>query len=407
MALENEALFLRKAVRAGVLDVDKGTAALYVYSQLQQMGAKFTFGQFLVERGLLSNIALNALEGGTGTDIKKVDTVGDFQLIELIGEGQNGAVFRALQKSLGREVALKILNADISADPEALQNFTREARATAKLNHPNVVQGIDVGCDQGLHFFAMELVDGGSAKKLLESGEGALEESAALRIILDAAEGLKAAHTAGMVHRDLKPDNILLTKDGHAKLADLGISQNLRAKATGQPGADFWASPPYVAPEVIQGTAEGDPRSDIYSLGATLFEFLAGQPPFVADTPEEVMQMHLTEPVPDLAQFRPDVSIQTASLLKRMLEKDLNQRVPSAQSVIDAVKRILAMKQQAARAMQAPPPPPPPAPPPQRRPMTLPRRPGSGPQARPINRPGSGPMNRPMNRPSNKPKGRR
>lgn len=389
MALETEALFLRKAVRAGVLDVDKGTAALYVYSQLQQMGAKFSFGQFLVERGLLSNIALNALEGATGTELKKVDTVGDFQLIELIGEGQNGAVFRALQKSLGRDVALKILSADISADPEALQRFEREARATAKLNHPNVVQGIDVGCDQGLHYFAMELVDGGSAKKLLESSEGALEESTALRIILEAALGLKAAHAAGLLHRDLKPDNILLTQDGHAKLADLGISQNVHAKA-GQPGADFWASPPYVAPEVIQGTAENDPRSDIYSLGATLFEFLAGRPPFVADTPEETMQMHLREPVPDIASFRPDVSIQTASLLKRMLAKDPAERVPSAQTVIDAARRILAMKQQVEQAAQAPAAPPPPAPPPQRRPMTMPRRPGSGPRGRPTNRPKPG-----------------
>lgn len=378
MALENEALFLRKAVRAGVLDVDKGTAALYVYSQLQQMGAKFTFGQFLVERGLLSNIALNALEGGTGAVLKTVDTVGDFQLIEMIGEGQNGSVFRALQKSLNREVALKILSADVSADPDALNRFQREARATAKLNHPNVVQGIDVGCDQGLHYFAMELVDGGSAKKLLESGEGALEESAALRIILEAAEGLKAAHTAGLLHRDLKPDNILLTQDGHAKLADLGISQNIGRGQGG--GNEFWASPPYVAPEVIKGM-ETDARSDIYSLGATLFELLCGQPPFVADTPEQVMQMHLTEPVPDIAPFRPDVSIQTASLLKRMLAKDLAERVPSAQTVIDAVKRILAMKQQnevaaqaaaaaQAQAIQAPPPPP------ARR---LPaRRPGSG-----------------------------
>jgi len=393
VALESEALFLRRAVRAGVLDVDKGTAALYVYSQLKQMGAQFTFGQFLVERGLLSNIALSALEGGSQTQLKKVDTVGDFQLIELIGEGQNGAVFRALQKSLNRHVALKILNSAISNDPAALEQFQREARATAKLNHPNVVQGIDVGSDQGLHYFAMELIDGGSARTLLDSADGMLEENGCLNIIRDAAEGLKAAHAAGLLHRDLKPDNILLTQEGEAKLADLGISQKL-GKASTEPGGEFWASPPYVAPEVIQGVADGDPRSDIYSLGATLFELLAGRPPFIGDTPEDIMHQHLHAEVPDIQSFRPDVTVQTASLLKRMLAKDVNERVPSAQTVVDAVKRILALKTQAA----APPPPPPPQPPPPaRRPLT----PHSG-NVRPgMQRPGQRPMNR------QKPRGRR
>lgn len=353
MALENEALFLRRAVRAGVLDPDKGTAALYVFSQLKQMGAQFTFGQFLVERGLLSNIALSALESSTGGDVQTISTVGDFKLLELIGEGQNGAVFRAQQVSLDRPVALKILNADIAASPDSLERFQHEARATARLNHPNVVHGIAVGSDQGLHYFAMELVDGGSARTLLEQRGGALDELTALRITQEAAEGLKAAHAEGLLHRDLKPDNILMTTEGQAKLADLGISQNLAPRPAGAVITnDFWASPPYVAPEVVRGMDDNDPRSDIYSLGATLFELLAGTPPFVADTPEEVMQMHLTAPVPDIHTYRSDVTIQTASLLKRMLAKEIEQRVPSAQTVIEAVGRIMALM----KSQQAPPP---------------------------------------------------
>jgi eukaryotic-like serine/threonine-protein kinase len=367
LALENEALFLRQAVRAGVVDPDKGTAALYVFSQLKEMGAQFTFGQFLVERGLLSNIALSALESSTGGEkVKTISTVGDFKLLELIGEGQNGAVFRATQISLDRPVALKILNSDIAASTDSLERFQHEARATARLNHPNVVHGIAVGTDQGLHYFAMELVEGGSAKELLEKSDGALDEVTALKIIVEAAEGLKAAHNEGLLHRDLKPDNILLTLEGQAKLADLGISQNLTPKPAGAVTSnDFWASPPYVAPEVIRGFADNDPRSDIYSLGATLFELLAGTPPFTADTPEEVMQMHLTSPVPDIQTYRPDVTIQTASLLKRMLAKDVNERVPNAQTVVDGVSRILEMKK-----MQSTPaePAPEPAPAPRRAP---------------------------------------
>jgi eukaryotic-like serine/threonine-protein kinase len=398
LALETEALFLRKAVRAGVLDPDKGTAALYVYSQLKQMGAQFTFGQFLVERGLLSNIALSALDSESDQPLHTVSEVGDFKLLEMIGEGQNGAVFRAQQKSLDRPVALKILNADIAANPDSLQRFQNEARATAKLNHPNVVQGISVGTDHGLHYFAMELVEGGSVRGMLEASGGALEESAALKIIQQAAEGLKAAHAAGILHRDLKPDNLLLTDEGTIKLADLGISQNLAV--AGQQSPEFWASPPYVAPEVIRGIADNDIRSDIYSLGVTLFELLAGQPPFVADTPEEVMQMHLTEPVPDIQSYRPDVTVQTASLLKRMLAKEPEQRVPNAATVADAITRILVLKAQTII------PPPAAAAPPPRKQMLPQRRPASGGYRRP-GTPSSGRATTSRNNPRNKPKGRR
>jgi len=340
VALESEALFLQRAVRAKVLAPDKGTAALYVYSQLKQMGAAFTFGDFLIDRGLMSQMALAALEKSTrGDEVVAVSTIGPYELIEMIGEGQNGSVFLAYQKSLDRKVALKILSAEI--DPESLERFKAEARVTAKLNHPNVVQGIDVGSDQGLHYFAMELVEGGSVRALIEKFGGQLPELTALKIIQQSAEGLKAAHAAGLVHRDLKPDNILLTIEGDAKLADLGIAQNIRSD--GQPAAaEFWASPPYVAPEVIQGK-DNDPRSDIYSLGATLFEMLIGQPPFVGETPDEMMNMHLYEAVPDLIAARPGLAPQTAALVRRMLAKNPEDRIQNAATVVEAATRLIVL----------------------------------------------------------------
>jgi len=387
MALETEALFLKKAVRAGVLDPEKGTAALYVYSQLRQMGAQFSFGQFLADRGLLSQMALAALEDTTGRPLQTVSQLGDYELVELIGEGENGVVYRAHQVSLDRMVALKILSAGVASDPDALQRFQTEARATARLNHPNIVQGIDVGEDSGLHYFAMELVDGGSARTLMESSGGHLDEPTALRIAQQAAEGLKAAHAAGFLHRDLKPDNILLTPDGQAKVVDLGLAQSIArspaaapapplpaprpASKSGRPmaqpaaaaqagadtpaekGGEFWASAPYVAPEIITGASEHDPRSDVYSLGATLFELLAGRPPYVGNSPQEVLQGHLHMPVPDLLALRPDVSIQTASLVRRMLAKNPQERVPSAAAVTEAIARLLAARAQPAPRGQA------------------------------------------------------
>jgi len=333
---ETDALFLQRAVRAKLLDPDKGTAALYLYSQLKQKGAQFSFQDFLVSQGMLTQMAIQALAQGQPQSLRAVSTVGDFQLLETVGEGENGVVFRALQQSLDRIVALKILNAKIAGSRAALQRFQHEARATARLNHPNIVAGIDVGTDQGLHYFAMEYVDGGTATELIQTCGGHVPEPTALNIIGQAAAGLAAAHALGMVHKDVKPDNILLTKEGVAKLADLGISQSAGTGATNE----FWASPPYAAPEIIKGSA-ADARSDLYSLGATLFELLAGRPPYVAGTPREILQMHLTAPLPDVRTYRPDVSEATAMLITRLLARNLAQRFNSAAEVISAIELIL------------------------------------------------------------------
>jgi serine/threonine-protein kinase len=364
MPLEPEALLLQRCVRARVIDPDKGTAALFVYSQLKQMGAAFTFGQFLVDQGLLTQMALQAIEGGES--VRAVSTIGNYKLIEVLGEGSNGVVFKALQLSLDRVVALKILNADVAADPQALARFQQEARATARISHPNVVAGIDVGSEQGLHYFAMEYVGGGSAKKLLEAHKGLLPEREALLITRQIAEGLRCAHAAGLLHRDIKPDNILLTGDGQAKLADLGISQLLSGKKT--EGGDFWCSPPYVAPERVLGRTQDDARCDIYSLGCALFELLAGRPPFIAQTPAATMRMHVQAAAPDIRMFRGDVSPATAKLIQGMLQKDPARRTPGADATAKEIAAILN-----------PPPPPAPSPLPARRPLHVTvRRPAHG-----------------------------
>jgi serine/threonine-protein kinase len=200
---------------------------------------------------------------------------------------------------------------------------------------------------------------------------GRLPEETALEIARLVGEGLKYAHGMGLLHRDLKPDNILLTVEGVAKLADLGISQNIAKSAQASAGEHFWASPAYVAPEIVLGNAV-DARSDIYSLGATLFELLTAQPPYSGATPQETMRMQVEAPLPDILQLRPDLSAQTAALIKRMLAKDPAQRIPNAATLVDAATRLLALKTQSAEpAPPAPasraPPPAPPAPPPSRR----------------------------------------
>ncbi len=347
MAPESDALFLKAAVQAKLLDPEKGTAALAVYSQLKTMGAKFPFGQFLVDRGLLTPLARFALD--SKRDIAIFSHLGDFEILDLLGEGQNATVFRARQISLDRTVALKILNSDFAADPANVRRFQAEARATARFSHPNIVQGFVTGSSHGMHFFAMEFIDGGSARSIAEASETGLDEPLALEIVKQTAEGLRAAHAAGFVHRDVKPDNILLTHDGQVKLADLGISQAARNPADED---TFWASPPYVAPEVVQGL-ESDARSDIYSLGATLFELLTARPPYQADTPREILNLHLTAPVPDVRGLRAEISPETSVLVQHMLVKQPEFRIQDAGGVVDAIQKILTPQPGGRSALKA------------------------------------------------------
>ncbi|HLX62195.1 MAG TPA: protein kinase [Planctomycetota bacterium] len=398
MALEPEQL-LQRAVQAKALDEQQGRAALTVYLKLQQMGASFSFGDFLVSRGMLARMAVDTIEADTGEPLQSVDTLGDFELVEHLGEGASGAVFKALQKSLNREVAVKILNTDIAQDDEAVEQFLREARAVAQLNHPNVVHGYFVGTDHGLNYFAMELLDGGSTRQLMEAEGGRLSEKRALEIVQQAALGLKAAHARGILHRDVKPDNILLTADGVAKLTDLGIAQVVR---TTTDTGTFAGSPPYVAPEIIKGTALNDPRSDIYSLGATLFELLIGAPPFLADDPQEILRMHLDDEPLDVKALRPELNPRTATLVKLMLVKDPEHRALSAEIVANAIARIL---QELAAAGSAPRPAVQMRSPvkPMAKPMYRPARPGLRPGYRPAPRPTVKKIARPVQRPPSSP----
>lgn len=336
-------------MRAGLLDADKGTAALVVFAQMKRLGATFSFGDFLVERGLVSRLGLEGLErsmsSGSGAAPRTISKLGDFELLEIIGEGESGTVFRARQVSLDRPVAIKVLAPSLAQDPEALERFLAEARVTAKLQHPNIVRFIRVAMAEGLYYLAMELVEGGSARELMRKNPQGLPESQVLVLAKQIASALGAAHQAGLVHRDVKPENILITKNGNAKLADLGIAVRtaLGGPLTTGEKSEFWGTPAYLAPEVIEGYGTNDPRADLYSLGATLFEFLTGQPPFAADSPQEVLRLQVLAAPPDLRVVCPGVSPQTATLVRKLLDKDPAKRFPNAQGLVDAIELIESM----------------------------------------------------------------
>ena len=252
--------------------------------------------------------------------------IDDYEIQAKLGEGGMGAVFKARQVSLDRIVALKVLAPKLATDASFVSRFLREARATAKLNHPNIVAGIGVGSAGGYHYFAMEFIEGESLKKRLEAN-GCLPEAEVLRIGAAMASALAHAHAAGIVHRDVKPDNIMMARDGTPKLADLGLAkaENVEDASLTQAGTAL-GTPHYMAPEQAAGEGEIDGRADTYSLGCTLYHLATGHTPFQAKTSAAIMVKHLNDQMPHPRTLRPDLSDGFCLILSRMVARDREDR---------------------------------------------------------------------------------
>ncbi|GMV82020.1 MAG: hypothetical protein AMXMBFR7_32040 [Planctomycetota bacterium] len=273
-----------------------------------------------------------------------------FEVLEKIGQGNMGAVFKARQISMDREVALKILPPKVAQDPGFIERFLREARASGQLNHPNIVQGIDAGFDKpsGLYYFAMEYIDGPSLKTVLKE-KGKLPESEVRKIAQEMGEALKTAEAQGLVHRDIKPDNILLTTRGAAKLADLGLAKKIEGE--GEEEAELTqagkavGTPFYMAPEQIRGQNDQiDIRTDFYALGATLFHLVTGEAPFKGGTAAEIMAKHLTEKIPLAHQCAEGVSEPFSRLLSEMMQKEKSKRPESTAAFLDRLSKLDASR---------------------------------------------------------------
>lgn len=266
----------------------------------------------------------------------------NFLLLELLGRGGMGAVYRALDETLGRYVAIKVMRRSLAADRKFVENFLREARAAAALSHPNVVQVYSCGEWRGQLYIVMELVDGGKLDEEISKGEP-MDEVRALEIALDVAEGLRAAAEIGLVHGDIKPANILFDSHGTAKVADFGLARFAhREKETGK---EIWGTPYYIAPEKARGQTV-DHRADIYSLGATIYHALGAKPPFEGETATDVVLARLKNPAIGLRVIRPGLQPETADVVARMLEADPFMRYPTYESLIADLREALRIAKQ-------------------------------------------------------------
>jgi predicted RNA-binding Zn-ribbon protein involved in translation (DUF1610 family) len=258
----------------------------------------------------------------------------NFELLALIGQGGQGTVYRAQDQNLDRPVALKLLRLEHGGDPVFVKQFEHEARLTASINHPNVVRVYSFGAEDEHVYLAMELVDGGTFDEQMEK-LGRVPEARVLQVGIQVAQGLRAGLEKGLIHRDVKPGNILFGGDGSAKVVDFGLAVFHEQQAAGT--GDIWGTPYYLSPERLQRMQE-DFRSDIYSLGAALFHAIAGRPPFEAEDAGQVALKHLTTQAVSLQTFAPSVSNATAYVINRTLAKNRDERPASYDEFIEQLQ---------------------------------------------------------------------
>lgn len=268
---------------------------------------------------------------GTGLNGK---TIGGYLILERVGRGGMGTVYKARQISLNRLVALKILASRLAKDPSFIARFVAEARAAAQLNHPNVVQVLDSGESGGLHFFSMEFIDHGSVQdELAKREDSRYPWTEALPLVMDAAEGLVFAERRGIIHRDIKPDNLMLSADGQAKIADLGLA----TRTTDEGDGKIFGTPHFVSPEQAQGKTVTH-AADIYSLGATFYRMVAGRTPFSGKTVKEILRKQISEPPTPIAEIVPDFPEDLADILEKMMAKRVEDRYQSATALLEDLR---------------------------------------------------------------------
>ncbi|HBP16273.1 MAG TPA: hypothetical protein DEA08_00585 [Planctomycetes bacterium] len=328
-------LFGEVAVNLGLITRKQAEEAVSEQKNMRERGSRRFIGQILRARGYLNDDEIPLVCRALETKIAD-DRIEGYRILRSLGRGNMALVFAARQLNLDRIVALKILDPKLLFDDDFINRFHQEAMAAARLNHSNMVQAYDVGSCQDLHYFAMEYVSGVTVQEMIDD-TGYIDPDTAIDIIVQAARALDHAAKHDLVHRDVKPGNLMVNRDGVAKLCDLGL-----AKRTDEASDErlVLGSPFYISPEQIQALDDVDVRADIYSLGATWFHMLTGRPPFRGSTPEEICLHHLQDPVPDPRNLAPGITQEITPILYRMMSKEREARYQSAGEIVRDLLRV-------------------------------------------------------------------
>ena len=308
--------------------------------ELQRAGGQAQpLEKLMVSKGLLTRGQLERLRP-LAEEQRAGQQIPGYRVMKKLGAGAMATVYMARQLSLDRLVAIKVLPRKHTNNPQFVERFYAEGKAAAKLNHPNIVQAIDVGKAGEFHFFVMEYVEGHTVGDDL-SKHGRYAESDALDVVIQVARALDHAHKAGLIHRDVKPKNIIITPEGVAKLADMGLAraESDREAAESEQGKAY-GTPYYISPEQIRGELDVDFRADIYGLGATFYHMVTGQVPFDGSNPSAVMHQHLkAEPVPP-DHINPNLSAGISEIIEVCMNKDADKRYNSSADLLEDLEAV-------------------------------------------------------------------
>lgn len=326
----------RIAVERNMITPEQLEECVVIAHQVSSAGLKKDVYDVLVEKGYISRKILNAIFVSIG---KALAEIGHYEILSRLGEGGMGTVYKVRHKTNGQIYALKTLKRDLARDREHLERFMREIRNSFALSHPNIIRAADMGVDKETHFYVMEYIEGESLESLMKKRKRLGEEESA-RIIAPIAEALAFANSRGIVHRDIKPANVLISKEGIVKLCDMGIAKSVGTDVTLTQTGTAVGSPHYISPEQVTGTKDLDIRSDIYSLGVTLYYMVTGKLPFDDPNPHTLISMRLTEDPPHPSTCAPDLSPEMGTLIMRMMARDLRFRIRTPEEVASRLTAI-------------------------------------------------------------------
>src|SRR5687767_5081489 len=333
-----------------VVDMGLATKTEIEFCREQQKQAsdpnQRSLGDLLVEHQFITVNQAKRIKGAL--DERRRSQIPGYTVMEKVGKGAMATVYKGKQISLDRIVAIKVLPKRMSDNAEFVDRFYKEGKAAAKLSHNNIVQAIDVGSSpEGYHYFVMEFVEGKTLYDYMQPppvGEGRnFSEKEALDITIQIAEALAHAHRRGLIHRDVKPKNIILTPQGVAKLTDLGLARDLDDKHAAESEAGkAYGTPYYISPEQIRGDVDIDFRADLYSLGATMYHMVTGQPPFDGDTPSAVMHKHLKQPLVPPDHINTALSSGIGEIIEVAMAKERDDRYPSTDDLLEDLRAVQA-----------------------------------------------------------------
>ncbi len=294
----------------------------------------------MIELGYITETQADRVKTSIKESKTAVQQIPGYKILGKLGAGAMAVVYKGQQLSLNRTVAIKVLPKRFTENPEYVERFYKEGQAAGKLNHNNIVQAFDVGEAGGYHYFVMEYVEGKTVYEELAAGK-VYSEQDALDIIIQVAHALAHAHERGLVHRDVKPKNIIIDKDNVAKLADMGLARettDIEAAKTEQGKA--YGTPYYIAPEQIRGKIDIDGRADIYGLGATFYHMVTGRVPFMADDPSDVMRKHLREELIPPDHINTALSAGVSEVIETMMAKRKEDRYDNAEELLEDLQAI-------------------------------------------------------------------